>query len=792
MVLRRSVIILGFSLVFFGGLFSINFFDESNVPQQPPQEIKSNDYQAVGENIDQSVSISPGETSKIVESDAIKSNFQFNAVAPHWKESDANEANRKFEIRTSLDNKNWSAWLEVEAVGALREDEPNPDRMYSEAPIMGDGQYFQYKVSLSRDNPRISSPKLYDLKINYIDSRKKEQKLGFSERVKGLFKSDKASAAQQHPRVISRSEWGSPDPYGDLYKGTDRYWPPAQKAAKQIFIHHTVTASYQSDPSAAVRAVWDFHANTRGWGDVGYNYLVDSSGNVYQGRLGGDNAVGGHVLNYNRGSMGVALLGCFDSQNPTCRQLNGGSGAQPNNQVFEGLTSFLSNKATSYEINPWGSNNFCDVNDQNCLNLPTITGHRDAGQTGCPGNLTVNILQSIRNGTKAKNDIGWDYSAKQIDYDPVDLSTTASQNVTRQFKNTGRSTWYNSGNIMSLYNMEPPGRSSIFKGTGWINGFKPAKLNETSVAPGSTGSFTFNLTRPNIAPGRYLEAHTIITNNGNTPGTFYSTPVVLSCTIGQSGNPRPNGSLIKDVSDNKVYLIEDGQKRYITSSIAAVTNGLDLPYATGVANSEVVSLPNGANINIKEGTLLKSKESSSIYILDKDASSLKRRWVSSGSVMTAFGMKLGQVHTISQASLSSFEAGPNLNSASLIPDGRLARGSDGRVYIVEDGQKRYITSPVVFNSNGFNASQIGAVSDTRINELSNGPLFNLLRSGTLVKASSSPDIYVIDTDASAVERRRITTPYAFSAAGYRYEAIVSISQESINGYGNAESVECYK
>src|SRR5690606_21157766 len=147
-----------------------------------------------------------------------------------------------------------------------------------------------------------------------------------------------------------------------------------------------------------------------GWGDIGYNYLVDHAGNVYQGRLGGDNAVGGHVLNYNRGSLGVALLGCFDNNNPTCRQLNGGS-TTFNNQVFDGLTWLLSNKATSFGINPWGSNNFCDVNNQNCLNLPTITGHNDANQTSCPGDLTRAKLQEIRNETKAKNDGGWTYSA---------------------------------------------------------------------------------------------------------------------------------------------------------------------------------------------------------------------------------------------------------------------------------------------------------------------------------------------------------------------------------------------
>ena len=64
-----------------------------------------------------------------------------------------------------------------------------------------------------------------------------------------------------------------------------------------MIIHHTATQNQKADPAATVRAI--YHTVTQGWGDIGYNFLVDWHGNVYEGRCGGANVVGGHLLQYN-------------------------------------------------------------------------------------------------------------------------------------------------------------------------------------------------------------------------------------------------------------------------------------------------------------------------------------------------------------------------------------------------------------------------------------------------------------------------------------------------------------
>jgi len=472
--------------------------------------------------------------------------------------------------------------------------------------------------------------------------------------------------------------------------------------------------------------------------------------------------------------------------------LNGGAAA-PSAQVFDGLTSLLSNKATGFEIDPWGSNVICDVNNQNCLNLPTITGHSAANNTSCPGDLTATKLQEIRNTVKAKNDEGWTYSAKQLDYDAIDLSNTSSADVTVRFKNTGKTSWSNSSNRLSLYTMDPPARSSVFQGNGWLSSYQPAVLNEATVSPGGTGSFTFNLKRPNIPPGNYYEGYTLITSGGTTPGTYFTLPVKLNCTIGGLSNPRPNGILIKEQGTGKIYVIESGKKRYITAPLAAATHGFNLSFAHTVSSAETNSLDDGPLLRVKEGTLLKSSSSPSVYIIDETASGFERRYIPSASVMDAFGLKVSQVRTISQSALSAYAAGSTLQSSSAIPDGRLVKTSTNPgVYLVQDGGRRLVGSVTVFNSHGFKAEDVNIVDEQRIGQLVLGNSFDHIRSGTILKSANSPTVYGVDTDDGTLKKRHITTPYALIAAGYRPEVLVTISDALLDTYANSASLVCYK
>src|SRR5690606_23330400 len=119
-----------------------------------------------------------------------------------------------------------------------------------------------------------------------------------------------------------------------------------------------------------------YHAITRGWGDIGYNYLVDFMGNVYEGRVGGDNVVGGHAYQYAHGSSGICVMGAY-------------SVASATPEMLAGLT-WITAWAARY-IDPLSRSDFHET-----PNLPAICGHRDVNDSSCPGDNMYADLDYIR------------------------------------------------------------------------------------------------------------------------------------------------------------------------------------------------------------------------------------------------------------------------------------------------------------------------------------------------------------------------------------------------------------
>src|SRR5262245_44507247 len=120
------------------------------------------------------------------------------------------------------------------------------------------------------------------------------------------------------PPVVTRTEWGCPDGQTTTH-GTLSY-----ATVTHLIVHHTAMGNEapNSDWPAIVRSIWNFHVFERGWADIGYNYLIDPDGVIYEGRAGGDDVVGAHFSGVNAGTVGVAMLGAFTSAPPTSQALN--------------------------------------------------------------------------------------------------------------------------------------------------------------------------------------------------------------------------------------------------------------------------------------------------------------------------------------------------------------------------------------------------------------------------------------------------------------------------------------
>ena len=161
----------------------------------------------------------------------LKADFAFNAIVPVWD----GDGNGEIQMRTADSSGTWTDWMSVEGNGeALRPGAKTIAQHYPETPIIVDGQQYQYRVKLSRSAADSASPTITNLKITYIDSHQSALEK-VSAAAKSLF-NHKAMAGNSPP-VNTRAEWGSPDPNGDLFKGTDKYWSPEYRPVTQVFVH---------------------------------------------------------------------------------------------------------------------------------------------------------------------------------------------------------------------------------------------------------------------------------------------------------------------------------------------------------------------------------------------------------------------------------------------------------------------------------------------------------------------------------------------------------------------------
>ncbi|MFV0426576.1 MAG: FG-GAP-like repeat-containing protein [Beutenbergiaceae bacterium] len=185
-----------------------------------------------------------------------------------------------------------------------------------------------------------------------------------------------APMASARPVIYSRAQWGADE--------SQMTWTPRQGTVQGIDIHHTVNANNYTSAQVPgiIRGIYLYHAQSwgRGWGDIGYNFLVDRFGRVWQGRAGGiENApIGAHASGLNSYMSGISLIGNFEQV------------AVPS-VMFTAVAQLAAWKLTHHGIHTaYGT-----------LSLPSgtfsrIVGHRDAKNTSCPGRYMYNRLGEMR------------------------------------------------------------------------------------------------------------------------------------------------------------------------------------------------------------------------------------------------------------------------------------------------------------------------------------------------------------------------------------------------------------
>jgi hypothetical protein len=286
---------------------------------------------------------------------------RFTLAGVHWRGSGS------VELRTRSTGGRWSAWRE-----AAPEDEDGPDAGAREHGPRG------WRIG----NPWwVGESNRLEVRVRGQVGRVRAHLVWSPETRIPL----RVPAATVAPPIVPRSTWGADERI--------RRAPPSYATDVRVaIVHHTAGRNGYSRAEAAamVKGIQLFHVQGNGWNDVGYNFLVDRFGTIYEGRFGGvdRNVIGAHAQGFNTGSVGIALLGTYGDSNP------------PPAAAQDAIARLIAWRLDVAHVDPASSLTFASGgSDRYPSGLPVIldavSGHRDTGRTECPGDALYARLSAI-------------------------------------------------------------------------------------------------------------------------------------------------------------------------------------------------------------------------------------------------------------------------------------------------------------------------------------------------------------------------------------------------------------
>lgn len=363
---------------------------------------------AQGSGVDTAVSptgltLDEAAMTAVYTSNPILTSIDFNAFVTSWDAAVPADTSLEIQVRTRQGSGAWSDWFHMESQPDFveAEDHETLGDMITVPAADETHDTIQFSVSFGRFDTAVA-PQLNSISFTIIDTTAgptTEELLARQQELDAATGSRPSGTGYPRPTVISREVWCTSVDC-DYTAGL------AYDDASHMIVHHTVSSNSSSNWAATVRAIWAFHTypasdscvNCRGWGDIGYNYLIDQTGVIYEGHMNEDylnlDVVGTHASGANTGSMGVSLIGTF-----TATDYPGLPGIAPPEPMKASLVELLSWKADQRDINVYESDPTLPFVEGG---RPNLMGHRDAfGTTECPGDQAHQLLPWLRDQVAA-------------------------------------------------------------------------------------------------------------------------------------------------------------------------------------------------------------------------------------------------------------------------------------------------------------------------------------------------------------------------------------------------------
>jgi hypothetical protein len=300
-------------------------------------------------------------------------------------------ADRRIELRFGVGRGSWSRW--VSAAGCCGGHGQGSAGQPAQA-LVGDPVWTGGTTTVQlRASAPLSGVRLWLVDVSGgMGARRQAAALGAFAAAALPAATPVLNAGAGQPRIIARRAWAQ--------GATRPRVAPGYGAVRMAFVHHTENPNGYSlaEVPAMLRAIYAYHRFVHGWNDIGYNFVVDLYGRIFEARAGGidEPVVGAQAGGYNLASTGVAVLGSFSSApiSPAARASLARLLAWK--LALHGVPA---QGRVTVRVNPAGAS-YSRFPANARVALGRIAGHRDADSTDCPGNALYGELAAIRRSVR--------------------------------------------------------------------------------------------------------------------------------------------------------------------------------------------------------------------------------------------------------------------------------------------------------------------------------------------------------------------------------------------------------
>jgi hypothetical protein len=318
--------------------------------------------------------VDPGVGHPAVLTSVLRSRRPFQTVGVSWNPTSGHEPDLTVILRTHSD-RGWTGWQSLEIQDAADDQGGASVRGGTEPAWVGPSDEVQVRVDVR--SGRLPA----GLQLELIDPGRSD-----FDRVAGLAPPMSAAATALQPQILSRRAWGANEV---RVKNAPTYMPTIRAGV----LHHTVDNNgySASQVPAIIRGDYAYHLS-RGWNDIGYNFLVDRFGRIWEGRRGGITLAvqGAHAGGFNTDTFGVSMIGNYDTVRPSAASVNA-------------VVRLFAWKLDLFHRDPRGQTTLTSAGGGTSryaagttVRKPVVMGHRDVGRTACPGRYLYPLLGSIR------------------------------------------------------------------------------------------------------------------------------------------------------------------------------------------------------------------------------------------------------------------------------------------------------------------------------------------------------------------------------------------------------------